>query len=238
MSRGIWTDEHDRALPSLAVAAHELKNPITLMRQLSLMLGDETLSAGERVRYQQQLVAIADGALRLTTDLTQVTHVQPELFPVEPVNPLAVCRVVAAEMRAIEQLQGRRISWPRMTRQTTLAVANRQLLKRVIANFVDNALRYTDERVPVSVTVQRRADMVQLRVRDYGPQMNIREYQRLLDEMEQAKTVKTRPDSSGLGIFIASEFARAMRGTIGMIRHRDGVTFYVELPVSGQMRLL
>lgn len=238
MSRGIWTDEHDRALPSLAVAAHELKNPITLMRQLSLMLGDETLSAGDRVRYQQQLVAIADGALRLTTDLTQVAHVQPELFLVEPVNPLAVCRVVAAEMRAIEQLQGRRVLWPRTARQTTLAMANRQLLKRVITNFVDNALRYTDERVPVSVTVQRRTDTVRLRVRDYGPRMNMREYRRLLDEMEQAKTVKTRPDSSGLGIFIASEFARAMRGTIGMIRHRDGVTFYVELPVSGQMRLL
>lgn len=238
MTGGIWTDERYSALPSLAVAAHELKNPITLMRQLSLMLGDASLSPDERVRYQQQLIAIADGALRLTTDLTQVAHLHPTLFPVEPVNPLAVCRDVAVEMRAIEQLQGRRVSWPRSSRQATLAVANQQLLKRVIINFVDNALRYTDDTAPVAVSVRRRADAVQLRVRDYGPQMNLREYRRLVDEMEQVKTVKTRPDSTGLGIFIASEFARAMQGVIGMIRHRDGVTFYVELPISGQLRLL
>lgn len=232
------TDEQLGALPSLAVAAHELKNPITLMRQLSLLLGDETISESERANYQQQLVAIADGALRLTTDLTRVAKLQPSLFPMEPVNPFAICRVVATDMRSTEVLQQRRISWPRTPRQTMLAVANRQLLRRILANFVDNALRYTDEAVPISVTVKRRADAVQLRVRDFGPRMNLREYRRLLDEMEQAKTVKTRPDSSGLGIFIAAEFARAMRGTIGMIRHRDGVTFYVELPMSGQMRLL
>jgi len=64
------------------------------------------------------------------------------------------------------------------------------------------------------------------------------EYRRLLGELETKKTVKSRPNSSGLGIFLASEFARTMHGQIGLTRHRDGVTFYVELPVSRQMSWL
>ena len=46
-----------------------------------------------------------------------------------------------------------------------------------------------------------------------------------------------RPGSSGLGLFIASRFSRYMNAEMGAIRHSDGTSFYVELPVSRQARL-
>ena len=48
----------------------------------------------------------------------------------------------------------------------------------------------------------------------------------------------SRPQSSGLGIFIAQNFAEAMGAKIGVIRHRDGNTFYVDLNKSEQLSLL
>ena len=39
-------------------------------------------------------------------------------------------------------------------------------------------------------------------------------------------------------MFVASEFAAAIGGQIGAIRHRDGATFYVDVPASMQLRLL
>ena len=56
--------------------------------------------------------------------------------------------------------------------------------------------------------------------------------------MEQLKSIKTRPDSSGLGVYIAAQFARAMGAEIGLIRHRDGVSFYIDLVKSGQLSWL
>jgi K+-sensing histidine kinase KdpD len=50
--------------------------------------------------------------------------------------------------------------------------------------------------------------------------------------------IHCRPQSSGLGIFIASQFADAMNGNIGVTRHRDGVTFYVDLNSSRQLKFL
>ncbi len=230
----MWSDTDFAGLPSISVAAHELKTPITLMRQLGLALQDESLSEAQKARYQQQLITTADRALQLTADLAQVANLQPSLFPLEPVNPLAICRAMAAEMRPMTHLYQRDIVWPRPSRHGLLAVANRRLLERIVANFVDNALKYTEDGVPVRVGVQQNGDYVRVGVRDYGPQLTLREYRRLVDEMAHAKTVRTRPESSGLGIFIASQFARVMYGTIGLIRHRDGVTFYVELPISQQ----
>lgn len=234
MSRGIWSEQGFTGLPSLSVAAHELKSPITLMRQLSLVLQDDGLSSAEKSRYQQQLIATADRALLLTTDLSHAANLQPSLFPLESVNPLAICQSIAREIDPLMKIYDRNIAWPKASRKTTLVVANPRLLGRVVANFIDNALRYTEADIPIRVNIGQSGETVRVGVRDYGPQMTRSDYQRLLSEVEQMKTIRTRPESSGLGIFIASQFARAMQGSIGLIRHRDGVTFYVDLPVSRQ----
>lgn len=238
MSRGLSSNTTFASLPSLSVAAHELKTPITLMRQLSLVLQDESLSPSEKDKYQQQLIVTADQALQLTADLAQVSNLQASLFPLGPVNPLALCQSMAREVKPLTMMYGRQIQWPKQSRRTILAVANPRLLGRIVVNFIDNALRYTEEDVPIQVAVQQAGERVRIRVRDYGPQLSRGEYRRLTDEMAQMKTIKTRPESSGLGIFIASEFAKAMHGEIGLVRHRDGVTFYVDVPISRQMSWL
>ena len=109
---------------------------------------------------------------------------------------------------------------------------------RILANFLNNALKYTEDGSEIKVSVKAAGDAVRLGVRDFGPMMGLKEYRRLLDEMDARKTVRTRPESSGLGIYVASQFARAMNGQIGLIRHRDGLTFYVEMPISRQLSLL
>lgn len=239
MSRGIWSADQFALLPSLSVAAHELKTPIALMRQFGLLLQDETLSDAERRDYQSQLILTAERALALTTDISQATNLQPSLFPLEPINPVALCRSMAREMQPLARVYGRDIVWPQGYQRTaTLAIANPLLFRRVLANFLDNALKYTEPNVPIRVSVRCAKEVVRVSVRDHGPQLTRREYQALLDDMEHMKVVRTRPESSGLGIFLAAEFARAMNGMIGLTRHRDGVTFYVELPLSQQMRLV
>ncbi|OYX43432.1 hypothetical protein B7Y94_01840 [Candidatus Saccharibacteria bacterium 32-49-12] len=234
MLRGMSLSQADELPPSLSVAAHELKSPITLMRQLALVLQDGDLSANERQRYHHQLQIVADQALQLTTDLAQVANLQPSLFPLEPVNPIAICQSLAYETSAIARLYGRNVSWPKARRNTILAVANPHLLRRIVANFVDNSLKYTEEGVPIEVKITQEGDGVRVAVRDYGPRLSLKEYRRLTDELVRLKTIRTRPESSGLGIYIAARFAEAMRGEIGLVRHRDGVTFYVDLLMSRQ----
>ena len=108
----------------------------------------------------------------------------------------------------------------------------------MLANFLENALRYSEPSATVRVKLQRRGDVLRMGVRDFGPMMSLREYRQLLDEMALRKSVRTRPESSGLGVYVASQFAQAMNGEIGLIRHRDGLTFYVDVPLSRQMSWL
>ena len=52
------------------------------------------------------------------------------------------------------------------------------------------------------------------------------------------QALHARPQSSGLGLYVAGQFAQAMQGKVGATRHRDGATFYVAVLASSQMRLL
>lgn len=233
-----WSDADFGGLPSVLVAAHELKTPLALIRQMALLLDDDLTSTADKKQIHQRIIQTSEQALQLTVDLANSANLTPSLFPLEPVNPLALCQQIAVETRFNAALYGRKISWPRGGRNNQLILANRTLLGRILANFLNNALKYTEDCSEIKVSVKAVGGAVRLSVRDFGPMMSLREYRRLLDEMNVRKTVRTRPESSGLGIYVASQFARAMNGQIGLIRHRDGLTFYVEMPISRQLSLL
>jgi signal transduction histidine kinase len=122
-----------------------------------------------------------------------------------------------------------------------LLVANRDLLRRILTNFSDNALHYTEPGSVVHLQIKalKKAHVIRIGVRDYGPALSMDMWKTLQSKLSKApQAVHARPQSSGLGLFLASQFAEAMHGSIGVTRHRDGATFYVELPASSQMSLL
>lgn len=228
-------------MPSLVAAAHELKSPLALIRQLSLSLeSDSSMSSAERQRILQQITLSSERALRLTSDLTRSVRLRDALFELEPVNPMAVCEDVVHELKPMFQAKNRTISLV-SRKHSLLIVANRDLLRRILLNFSDNALHYADDNSSVKITISslKNGQTVRLGVRDFGPALPADVFRSLKQKFLSApESVHARPQSSGLGIHIASQFAEAMNGEVGAIRHRDGATFYVDLQSSHQLSLL
>lgn len=232
--------EGSYVVPPLVAAAHELKAPLALVRQLALALQNDTLSAEERHRLQHQITLTTERALRLTTNLTKVARLEDALFNVEPINPEQMCGDVVAELTPLFAAYGRSVA-VQTRRHPLLLVANRDLLRRILLSFTDNALHYSEPGTAVELQIKafREAGVVRIGVRDYGPALSSALWRELQKKLKTApQSVHARPESSGLGLFIASQFADVMSGTIGAVRHRDGATFYVELPMSQQLQLL
>lgn len=227
-------------LSFVVTAAHELKAPLSLVRQLSLALESGDVSATDRDRMLRQIVLTSERALRLTTDLSRSSRLQDSLFELEPLNPLQICEEVAHELSPLYKARGREIRVP-SRRGSLLAVANRDLLRRVVLNFGDNALHYAESDAPVELRAGSFAggDKIRIGVRDFGPAVPVDMWQRLQAQLGSGmQALHARPGSSGLGLYVAGRFADAMQGKIGAIRHRDGATFYVDLTASTQLSLL
>lgn len=227
-------------LSVFVTASHELKSPMALIRQLSLALEMGKLDSSEQTRMLRQITLTSERALRLTTDITKASRLQNSLFELEPINPLQLCEDVAHELTPLYKAHGREIRVASLYRPI-LAVANRDLLMRILLNFGDNALHYADTSQPVELRAgsRQKGDMVRISVRDYGPSVPIDLWKQLASRLgSDVQTLHSRPQSSGLGLYVAGQFAQAMQGTIGATRHQDGATFYVDMNASTQLSLL
>ena len=225
-------------IPALVAAAHELKSPLALVRQLSLALQTGGYSPKQIDALAERITLTSERALRLTNDLTRAARLEDSFFSLEPLNPHTMLEEVADELAPLYRAKGRAIIVsPR--RYGLLAVANRDLLRRVLMNFADNALHYGDARQPVTLGVcaRRKEGTIRLGVRDYGPAVPADIWRRGV-QLSTEHALPMRPESSGLGVSIARQFAEHMGGHVGVTRHRDGATFYVDIAASMQMRLL
>lgn len=240
MNSGEGSNEGVLGVPSLVAAAHELKSPLALVRQLALRLEDERLTVAERQKLLHQTVLTTERALRLTSDLTKTARLDSALFQLEPINPDQLCRDVVSELRPLFAAYGRSVS-VRGRRHPLLLVANRDLLRRILLGFSDNALHYSQPGTAVHLQIQafKKAGTIRVGVRDFGPALSSDMWKSLQKKLHTApQAIHARPESSGLGLYIASQFAGSMNGRIGVVRHKDGATFYVELQASQQLSFL
>ena len=226
-------------LSSVTIAAHELKSPLSLLRQLALSLESGNLSEREKRDVIQHMKLVSERALRLTTDLTKAQRLEDGLFELEPINPWQLCEEVITELSPLYAACGREITMSRHQRPL-LAIANKDLLRRVLLNFADNALYYSDEVSAVEVLVSSRlqGDIIRLGIRDYGPALPIQTWRLLQDSVRRNEHIHARPSSSGLGLTIARQFAEAMNGSVGATRHRDGASFHIDIHASRQLSLI
>lgn len=227
-NRGMLSVEVD----GVYVAAHELKGPLALVRQLALGLNAENVE-----RQGGKIVKVSERAMRQVNDLVKVARLEDGLFEMEPVAVRAVCDEVTAELKDLFQAEKLNLS-VRYQNKSRLAVANKELLSSVVYNFLLNALHFAEENSVTTLTVKERQGRLRIDVRDFGPALPTAVWREMQNGfIERPVEIAMRPGSSGLGLYIASRFSKYMHGQVGAVRHRDGASFYVELPVSEQVSI-
>lgn len=224
----------DVEVDGILVVAHELKAPLAVLRQLALALPGMDFD-GEHVR--SEMISVSERAIRQVNDLTKIRRLEEGLFEMEPVAVRAVCDDVTRELQYLYNYNERKLD-VKYSNRSRLVTANRELLYSVIYNFLLNAMHYSGPQTKAELSVKESRCKVKIAVRDYGPALPIEVWRELRGGyIEKPTSIAMRPGSSGLGLYIASKFSRYMNATIGAVRHRDGTSFFVELPISKQASL-
>lgn len=224
----------EKEVDGILVAAHELKAPLAVLRQLALSF-DEMSAKDEHIRAE--MVSVSERAIKQVNDLAKIRRLEDGLFVMEPVAIREVCDAVSHELEYLFRFNQRNL-FVKYSNRSKLVTANRDLLYSVIYNFLLNAMHYSGEETRAELTVRDARDKVKVTVRDFGPALPIDVWREMKNGwINKPTSIAMRPGSSGLGLFIASRFSRYMNAKVGAVRHRDGTSFYVELPISKQASL-
>lgn len=219
-------------------AAQELSSPLVLLRQLGLAVSAGSVDEEERMLLGKRLTLTSERALRIAHSLSLAGSAQQALH-LEPVNPVSICQEVIHELTPLFAAHGQSIMLHPRSR-VPLLVANRSILQHILASFGDNALYYGSKTHPIEMTISAHKNKVRLGVRDYGPAVPINMWDEIEGKIRKRAIapISTRPTISTVGLIAAKKLAEAMDSAVGTVRHRDGVTFYVDLRVSNQMSIL
>ena len=203
-----------------AGVAHEIRNPIAAMRlraegALAVDPAQEPERAAARGRTALgAILGQIDRLDRLSAELLTMTQRRdPATERVDVPGFLAACAAEWASARIrVEAAPG-------------TAVFDPEMIRRVLDNLIQNALRHTPDGGEVVLRARSEAGMLHIEVEDSGPGVPEALRASLFEPF-----VTGRADGTGLGLAIAREMVQAHGGRIMLLRAAPGAIIGFELP--------
>jgi signal transduction histidine kinase len=217
----------------VASAAHELRTPLTLdktLLQLALRNPRRTaeqwrVTGAELLESGQQQERILEALLTLATSEAGLSR--PE--------PADLAKVATACLASVGTEAGRRGLRVEASLGPAPLLGDPDLITRLIANLVDNAVRHNVPGGTVEVKTARRDGDAVLSVANSGPIIPPGEIGRLLQPFQRLATTRSSDgDGHGLGLAIVRAIATAHGGTLtARVRPGGGMHVQVRIPASG-----
>jgi two-component system OmpR family sensor kinase len=220
-------------------ASHELRTPVSILRgEAEVALSQATRSPEE---YRESLAVLHEEAQRLARiveDLFTLTRADAGEYRLAQ-SDFYLDELAADCVRATRALaQAKNIALAAVTPEEMPVHADEDLLRRMILNLLDNAIKYTPAGGNVSVTCGIVPDGYELSVTDSGPGIPAEMQSRVFERFFRADRARSRTGAdggAGLGLSIARWIAEAHLGTIELTRSDAvGSKFTVRIPASGK----
>jgi two-component system sensor histidine kinase TctE len=216
----------------LADATHQLRTPITVLRtqtELALRARDyDSLRANVG-----QMQGVCERLTRLANQLLNLSRAEAGLTSggaVGAVDLADLAEEVLARYEPSAHAKQQMLELDRDPHPVALR-GDPLMLAEMIANLVDNAIRYSPPGARISVAVHGGGGSARLTVRDDGPGLPDDERSRVLDRFYRGAA--TTEPGSGLGLAIVREIARAHDGTFRLDAAQPdgtGLLATIELP--------
>lgn len=219
----------------VSTVSHELRAPLTSIYGFAETLLREDVAFGDEER-RTFLGYIASEAQRLTgivDALLSVARLEAGDLQVQ-FAPTDLREVVSDVVESAERELGNGRSFVVEIPEEPLdASADREKVRQVLANLVDNAVKFSPQGGTVTVAARRTHDAVQVRVVDQGSGVPQSEQERIFRKFYRAETTSSAAGGTGLGLFIARGLASAMGGRVWVDSDVGrGGCFVFELPMA------
>ncbi|HEX6258847.1 MAG TPA: PAS domain-containing sensor histidine kinase [Candidatus Saccharimonadales bacterium] len=219
----------------IALAAHELRGPITVIRGYLDVFADEL--AGKLDGDQQALMdRLSVSANRLSGYINNILgaarydhqHLKLHLYEHRAED---LYQAVSQDLALRAHTQNRILSINLPSDLPTIA-ADKNSIGEVIVNLVDNAIKYSNEGGQVILGAKVVGDFVEFSVQDFGIGIPSPVIQKLFTKFYRSHRSRETAAGSGLGLYIAKAIVESHGGNIS-VRSTEGhgSTFSFTLPV-------
>lgn len=224
----------------LGIAAHDLRNPMSSVRQLATLMLEEDhgLSAAERREFLQDIATTSDNMLEIVSKLLEVNRLESgSVIPhCESTRVVSLFDACEDSFELLAKRKNQSLEF-RSDHDDLAVFVDPLLTRQILDNLVSNALKYSPEggQITVSACVSPdRPDFTRIAIADNGPGIAAEEMGRLFAKFARLSSRPTGGETStGLGLSIVSKLTEILNGKVWCESvHGHGATFILELPRS------
>jgi two-component system phosphate regulon sensor histidine kinase PhoR len=218
----------------VATASHELRTPLAAVygAAQTLRRHDFALDEAGRERFVSLIVDESDRLGRIVNEILLANQLDAGQLDmtIEPFDALDLLDRVVESVRTHAP--------PNITlavvaaESVPLVDAERDKVRQVLVNLVENAIKYSPDGGLIEVAVEQRRRVVRFSVRDQGLGIPTEEQDRIFEKFYRLDPAMTRGvGGTGLGLYICYELIDRMDGSIWVeSAPGEGSTFFFELP--------
>ena len=218
----------------LAITTHDLRNPIgTILGFTDLLL------------HENDIVQCKEFAGHIQKTAAQMEDLV-KTFLVSTINDSIEYKLEVSNFDIMELLHSIigdfGISAEKKKQKIVLEAENHQLniksdrlkIKEVIENLVSNAIKYSEEKMEIRVSLKRSDNYVEISVKDQGPGFSDSDLKKIYGKFQRLSARPTGNESStGLGLFITQKIVNKLNGSIELeTEPGKGSNFNIKLPLS------
>jgi two-component system sensor histidine kinase TctE len=218
----------------IADAAHQLRTPLAGLKTQTELALREAQSDDAR-NTLRQLHTATEQTTRLVNQLLSLARTEPGAGRAQVTDALDLARLARDTTtewvpRAIERDIDLGFDSPPAGARVR---GNSFLLKEMLNNLLDNAIRYTQRGGQVTVRVTPDTTLIALSVEDNGPGIPIAERGRVFERFH--RVLGTGADGCGLGLAIVKEIAQSHGGAAALASGASGsgTLVTITLPMAG-----
>jgi signal transduction histidine kinase len=224
----------------ISIASHQLRTPLTAIKGFVSLLSEE--SYGKLTPTVKEVLSKVylsnERMIDLVEDLLNISRIESGRmeYKFEKINMPKLLQEIydtfairAKESKLNFELIAPEGDFPEIT-------TDRNKIREVISNLVDNALKYTPKGW-IKIKLMRKEENIRIEISDTGIGVPQEEMPYLFSKFSRGKDVaRLNVSGTGLGLHVGKRMIEALHGRIGVESPgaNQGSTFFIEMPIEGE----
>jgi len=224
----------------LSRMSHELRTPMNSILGFAQLLGMSTLTESQ-LKSVKHILRGGEHLLSLINEVLDISRIESGTvsLSIEPVEINGLVNELIDTVSSYAHTKNISVTYDNSGLDNLHVSADRQRLKQILLNLIDNAIKYNKENGSVSVCAhfqqgtQSKKSIVRISVSDTGIGISEDNLGKVFNPFERIGADNSQIEGTGLGLAVVKKLTELMYGKLGVTSEVNlGSTFWVEFDFS------
>lgn len=208
--------------------SHEFKTPIAAISGFANMLKRDDLTEEERAEYLDIIVSESERLTNLSTNILNLSKLENQSTVPDKTNVDVTEELRLAVALLEDKIEKKRLS-VECSDKEVYAYGNREFLKQVWINLLDNAIKFSPEYGKIGINVTEENSETVIQISNGGEPVSLADAERIFNKFYRAEK-NSSVSGNGLGLTIAKRIVDLHGGSIAIVKSdKESTVFEVRL---------